>query len=142
METWGLRASMGEAFNSEGLAEHILGTLPRGSSLLALRSSAATSLLRDRLASAFEVEERPVYDIERLPADPDLIDRGDAVFVVSASCAKSLAEVDASHLQGKVVVSIGPETSRHIPFTHVQAYTNTIDGMIEAYVDHLWTGYP
>ena len=141
-ETWGLRASMGEAFNSEGLAEHILGAMPRGSSMLALRSSAATSLLKDRLASAFDVEERPVYDIERLPADPDLIDQGDAVFVVSASCAKSLAEVDPSHLEGKVVVSIGPETSRHIPFTHVQAYRNTIDGMIEAYVDHLWTGYP
>ena len=141
-ETWGLRASMGETFNSDGLAVHILGSMPEGGRLLALRSSAATSLLRDRLASAFEVEERPVYDIERLPADPDLIDRGDAVFVVSASCAKSLAEVDASHLEGKVVVSIGPETSRYIPFTHVQAYRNTIDGMIEAYVDNLWTGYP
>ena len=141
-ETWGLRASMGETFNSEGLAEHILATMPRDSRLLALRSSAATSLLKDRLVSAFEVEERPVYDIERLPADPDLIDQGDAVFVVSASCAKSLAEVDASHLDGKTIVSIGPETSRHIPFTHVQAYRNTIDGMIEAYVDNLWTGYP
>jgi uroporphyrinogen III methyltransferase/synthase len=141
-ETWGLRPSMGEDFNSEGLAEHILAAMPRGSRLLALRSSAATSLLRDRLASNYEVEERPVYDIERLSADTDLIDQGDAVFVVSASCAKSLAEVDASHLEGKVVVSIGPETSRHIPFTHVQAFRNTIDGMIEAYVDHLWTGYP
>lgn len=139
-DTWGLRASMGEAFNSEGLAEHILGALSKGSSILALRSSAATPLLKERLSGRFDVEEVPVYDIERLPADPGIIDDGDAVFVVSASCAKSIAEVDPVHFEGKMVVSIGPETSRHIPFAHVEASKHTIDGMIEAYIDNLWTG--
>ncbi len=139
-DTWGLRASMGEAFNSEGLAEHILTALSSGSSILTLRSSAATPLLKERLSGRFDVEEVAVYDIERLPADPDIIDGGDAVFVVSASCAKSIAEVDPVHFEGKIVVSIGPETSRHIPFTHVEASKHTIDGMIEAYIDHLWIG--
>jgi uroporphyrinogen-III synthase len=131
---------MGEAFNSEGLAEHILGTLPEGGRILALRSSSATPLLRERLSTRFHVDEVPVYGIERLDADPEIIDKGDAIFIVSASCAKSLAEVDPSHLEGKAVVSIGPETSRHIPFHHVQAARHTIDGMIQAYIDNLWTG--
>jgi uroporphyrinogen III methyltransferase/synthase len=140
METWDLGASMGDSFNSVGLADHIIASLPEGSRLLTLRSSAATPLLRERLSSKFEVEEVPVYDIGRLPADPKLVEGTDAVFVVSASCAKSLAELDPTVLEGKTIVSIGPETSKHIPFPHIEAAKHTIDGMLETYIDNLWTG--
>lgn len=151
-----LKASMGKTYNSEGLAEHILSRLGKGnklegnklksSKILALRSSAATGLLRDKLSKKFEVTEIPVYDIKRLPADPEMIEKGDAVFVVSASCAKSISKLDRKHLENKVLVSIGPETSRHLPYhlpyPHITASAHTIQGMIDVYLNYLWTGFP
>ena len=129
---------MGEKYNSEGLGEHICKTLSQGSKVLALRSSAATELLKNRLSKTFDYIEKHVYDIEQLPADPDMVSNGDVIFVVSATCAKSLTELDPVILKGKVVVSIGPETSRHLPFPHITASTHTIQGMIDAYLDYLW----
>jgi uroporphyrinogen III methyltransferase/synthase len=139
-DIFGLNASMGEEYNSGGLAAHILDNLTEGSSILTLRSSAATAELKDKLSGKFEVNEIYVYDVKQLPADPEKIVGSDAVFIVSASCAKSISALDDKVLAGKTVVSIGPETSRHLRFEHITASQHTIDGMIEAYIDYLWTG--
>ncbi len=136
-----LSATMGERFNSEDLAEHITKNLGTGSKILALRSSAATGVLRESLSKRFEVTEIPVYDIEPIPADVESIGNCDAVFVTSASSAKSLEKLDPETFEGKVLVSIGPETSRHLPLAHITAATSTIQGMIDAYLDFLWTGF-
>ncbi len=136
-----IRASMGERYNSEGLAEWITRNLSVGSRILALRSSAATDVLSDMLSKMFDVNEVPVYDIKRLEADPERIVDADAVFATSASCAKSLAELDPSIYKERTLVSIGPETSKHLPVPHVTATTHNVQGMIDAYLDHLWRGF-
>ena len=68
-----------------------------------------------------------------------ILQAGDVVFVVSASCAKSLAELGPETVKETTVVSIGSETSRNLPFPHITASVNTIQGMINAYIDHLWS---
>jgi len=133
-----LNVSMGEKYNSEGLAEHIINNLAKGSKILALRSSVASNTLKNRLSDRFKVTEKHVYDIRRLPADAEKIKEGDVVFVVSASCAKSLAELEPIVFKGKTLISIGPETSQHLPFPHITAANHTIQGMIDTYIDHLW----
>ncbi len=133
-----LNVSMGEKYNSESLAEHIITNLAKGSKILALRSSAATKILKDKLSDRFKVMEKYVYDIKRLPADAEKIKEGDVVFVVSASCAKSLAELEPQVFKGKTLVSIGLETSRYLPFPHITASNHTIQGMIDVYLDNLW----
>ena len=82
--------------------------------------------------------EKYVYNIKRFPADAEKIKEGDVVFVASASCAKSLAELKSLVFKGKTLVSIGPETSRHLPFPHITAANHTIQGMINVYLDYLW----
>jgi uroporphyrinogen III methyltransferase/synthase len=138
----GLNVSMGKSFNSTGLAEHILETTKDGSKILGLRSSAASSTLADMFKGKFDYTEIPIYDIKQLSADPGLVKDADAVFVVSASCAKSVAELEPWVLEGKIIVSIGPETSKNLPMPHITARTHTIPGMIDAYLNFLWTGYP
>ncbi len=135
-----IEASTGERYNSEGLAEWIAKNLSTGSKILALRSSAATNVLSDNLSKMFEVNEVPVYDIKRLEANPERIAGADAVFATSASCAKSLAELDPSIFKERTLVSIGPETSKHLTVPHVSATTHNVQGMIDAYLDHLWGG--
>jgi uroporphyrinogen III methyltransferase/synthase len=135
-----VRASTGERYNSEGLAEWITKNLSEGSRILALRSSAATDVLSNNLSKVFEVNEVPVYDIKRLDANPESIAGADAVFATSASCAKSLAQLDPSIYEERTTVSIGPETSKHLTVPHVTAATHNVQGMIDAYLDHLWGG--
>ncbi len=57
---------------------------------------------------------------------------------MSASCAKSISELPQEVLKEKTIISIGPETSRHITVPHVKARVNTAQGMIDSYMDHLW----
>ncbi len=135
----GLRASTGKTFNSEGLAEHIKDNMAEGCKILGLRSSAATDLLRESLTEKYIYTEVQLYNIQLLPADLDIVSQGDVVFVVSASCAKSLAELGPETFKDITLVSIGPETSRNLPFPHITASVNTIQGMIDAYIDHLWS---
>jgi uroporphyrinogen III methyltransferase/synthase len=138
LEDSSMKASTGERYNSEGLAEWITRNQSEGSRILALRSSAATDVLRDILSRKFEVKEVHVYDIKRLEANPEMIAGADAVFATSASCAKSLAELDPSIYKERTLVSIGPETSKHLTVPHVTATTHNVQGMIDAYLDHLW----
>jgi uroporphyrinogen III methyltransferase/synthase len=140
LEEISIRSSTGERYNSEGLAEWITKNMSEGSRILALRSSAATDVLSNMLSNMFEVNEVPVYDIKRLDADPEMIAGADAVFATSASCAKSLAELDSLAFNEKILVSIGPETSKHLTVPHVSAKTHNVQGMIDAYLDHLWGG--
>jgi uroporphyrinogen-III synthase len=140
LKRYNLDVSVGERYNSEGLAEHIIDNLDEGSKILIFRSSAATDVLRNKLSGRYKVIEKYVYDIKRLPADPKKVKKGDAVFVASASCAKSLAKLDPMVFEGKTIVSIGPETSRHLPFPHIIASTHTLQGMIDTYLDYLWRG--
>jgi len=139
---WGVRATSGESFNSEGLAEHIMAEMPESSRILALRSSAATEVLPNILSRSHDYNEIPIYDIERLPADPDAIRSSDAVFIVSASCAKSISEVDPKILDGKTIISIGPETSKHLTMPHITARQHTIQGMVDTYMNYIWSGFP
>ncbi len=139
---WGLRATSGEAYNSEGLGEHIMAEMPKGSKILALRSSAATDHLPSRLSKDHDYSEVPVYDIERLPADKSQILSSDAVFVVSASCAKSISEVSPKAYDGKTIISIGPETSKYLTMPHITAREHTIQGMVNTYMNYIWSGFP
>jgi uroporphyrinogen III methyltransferase/synthase len=135
-----INASMGERYNSHGLAEHMLVSLEPGSKILALRSSAATSVIREMLEAKFDYTEIAVYDIKSLEPVPEKLEGADAVFIVSASCGKAVSSMEVGELEGKVIVSIGPETSRHLPMPHVMAQEHTIQGMIDAYIDFIWTG--
>ncbi|MCK4757223.1 MAG: uroporphyrinogen-III C-methyltransferase [Thermoplasmata archaeon] len=136
----GIEASIGEKFNSEGLADHITGNLEKGSKILALRSSAATPAMKEKLSGLFDYHEIPIYGIKTLQADASLMDRSDVIFVMSSSCARSLGEIDKDALEGKVIVSIGPETSKNISQSHITAQEHAFNGMINAYIDYLWTG--
>ncbi len=143
LDRWpGLNISMGETYNSKGLGEHIQKNLDPGSKILGLRSSAASDELSGMLTGRYDYTEIPIYDIRKLPADPAKLEGADAVFVVSASCAQSISELDPSALEGKTIISIGPMTSKNLDFEHITARTHTIDGMVEAYMNYLWTGYP
>ena len=143
LDRWpGLNVSMGETYNSGGLGEHILKTLSQGSKVLGLRSSAASEELETILDGKYEYTEIPIYDIKRLSADPKKLEGADAVFVVSASCAQSISKLDESDVEGMTIISIGPMTSKNLTFKHITARTHTINGMVEAYMNYLWTGYP
>jgi uroporphyrinogen III methyltransferase / synthase len=143
LDRWpGLKVSMGDTYNSRGLGEHILSRLPKGGRILGLRSSAASGELEALLEGSYSYSEIPIYDIQQVPADPKKLDGADAVFVVSASCALSISELDPSVFEGKTVVSIGPMTSNHLTIDHITARTHTINGMVDAYMNYLWTGYP
>ncbi len=136
----GARATIGEIYNSEGLADHIITNLEKGSKILALRSSAATPAMKERLTGQYDYLEIPVYGITSLQPDASLVSGSDAIFVMSSSCARSLSGLDDTDLEGKVIVSIGPETSKNISREHITAQEHTFNGMINAYMDHLWTG--
>jgi uroporphyrinogen III methyltransferase/synthase len=138
---WSLDVSMGEQFNSEGLGKHILKNLKVGSNILTLRSSAASDTLHNLLSNNYSLDEVQIYDINRLPADPDKVKATEAIFVVSASCAKSITELEPGLLEGKTIISIGPETSKHLEVNHITSNTHTIQGMIDTYLNYLWTGY-
>jgi uroporphyrinogen III methyltransferase/synthase len=138
LKTQDVRATTGDTYNSQGLADHICNTLSQGSRILALRSSAATDVLEETLGGHYEYTEISVYDIKRRPVNVNNLSEGDVIFVMSASCAKSLSEVPSEDLSGKYLVSIGPETSKYIPQTHIEAKVHTFQGMIDAYLDHLW----
>jgi len=143
LTTWdGLNVSMGDTYNSRGLGEHILKTLAPGSKVLGLRSSAASGELKEMLAGTYDYTEVPIYDIKKLPADPELLKGADAIFVVSASCAESVSELDPAVVERKTIISIGPMTSGNLRHGHITARTHTIQGMVDAYVNYLWTGYP
>ena len=136
----GIEASIGEKFNSEGLAHHISANLGHGSKILALRSSAATPAMKDKLSNLFDYHEIPIYGINILQADVGAVEKSDVIFVMSSSCAKSLASLDDNTFEGREIVSIGPETSKNIKQAHITAQEHTFNGMINAYIDYLWTG--
>lgn len=136
----GVDASIGEKFNSEGMADHIAANLEKGSKILALRSSAATPAMKEKLSGPFDYQEIPIYGIDTRQADTSLVEKADVLFVMSSSCARSLGEVDKNILGRKVIVSIGPETSKNISQPHITAQEHTFNGMINAYIDYLWTG--
>lgn len=142
LDRWpGLNVSMGDTYTSTGLGEHILKHLLPGSRVLGLRSSAASDELGTMLEGTYDYTEIPIYDIRQLPADPHKLEGADAIFVVSASCAQSISELDPSVFEGKTIVSIGPMTSRNLTIDHITARTHTIDGMVDAYINYIWTGY-
>jgi uroporphyrinogen III methyltransferase/synthase len=138
---WPVKVSIGDTYNSEGLGKHILKNLAASSKVLTLRSSAASGQLKEILSNNFNVDEIPIYDIANLPADPEKVKNSDAIFVVSASCAKSISDLAPEVLEGKVIVSIGPETSKNLICPHITASTHTIQGMIDTYLNYLWTGF-
>jgi uroporphyrinogen III methyltransferase/synthase len=138
-ENTGNQVSMGEKYNSQGLGEHICSTLERGRRILALRSSAATHALRDLLTPNYTYEELHVYDISPLPADAEKVRQNDVIFVVSATCAKSISELAAPDLAGKTIISIGPETSKNLDMPHLTAREHTIKGMLDTYIEYLWS---
>jgi uroporphyrinogen III methyltransferase/synthase len=138
LKKWNVNATMGESFNSLGLSQHILKSQKKGTKVLALRSSKATDVLKDNLKDVYDYKEIPIYDIQQHPSDPDKVKEGDVIFVMSASCAKSLSELPKEVLKDKIIISIGPETSKHISVPHVESRVHTIQGMIDSYLDHLW----
>jgi len=139
LEKYGQHAFIGKNYNSKGLGEYILENLKEGSKILLLRSSAATKTLFKMLSTKFEVAEQYIYDIKSLPVDPDLLKDANAIFVMSASCAKNLQQLDKELLKKPVIVSIGPETSRYLTVPHITATVHTIQGMINEYINYLWS---
>jgi uroporphyrinogen III methyltransferase/synthase len=138
LKKWNVNATMGASFNSQGLSEHILNTQKKESKILALRSSKATDVLRENLKKDYDYTEIPIYDIKRRAADFEKIKEGDVIFVMSASCAKSLSELPKDELKGRTYVSIGPETSKYLTVPHIESNVHTIRGMIDSYMDYLW----
>jgi uroporphyrinogen-III synthase len=138
LKKWNVNATMGASFNSQGLSEHILNTQKKESKILALRSSKATDVLRENLKEDYDYTEIPIYDIKRRAADFEKIKEGDVIFVMSASCAKSLSELPKDELRGRTYISIGPETSKYLTVPHIESNVHTIQGMIDSYMDYLW----
>jgi uroporphyrinogen III methyltransferase/synthase len=138
LKKWDVNATMGESYNSQGLSQHILSTQKKGSKILALRSSKATDVMKENLKDVYDYSEIPIYDIKQHPADSDKIKEGDAIFVMSASCAKSISDMAPEDFKNTIIISIGPETSRHITVPHIQSKVHTIQGMIDTYMDYLW----
>ena len=136
---YGVNSFIGDKYNSEGLANYVLKYYNEGKKLLLLRSSAATKTLLNMLSPRFDVSELYVYDIKQLPADPELIKGADAIFVVSASCSKSLVKLEKELLEKITIVSIGPETSRYLTIPHITASVHTIQGMVDEYLNYLWS---
>jgi uroporphyrinogen-III synthase len=94
--------------------------------------------MKENLKGVYEYTEIPIYDIKQNPADSEKIKEGDAIFVMSASCARSISEVAKEDLKEKIIISIGPETSRHITVPIIESKVHTIQGMIDTYMDYLW----
>jgi uroporphyrinogen III methyltransferase/synthase len=138
LKKWNVNATMGESFNSQGLSQHILNNQSKGSKILALRSSKATDVLKDNLKDVYDYSEIPIYNIIQNSADSEKIKEGDVIFVMSASCAKSISELPKEVLKEKTIISIGPETSRHISVPYVESKVHTTQGMIDTYMDYLW----
>ncbi|MFW9875317.1 MAG: uroporphyrinogen-III C-methyltransferase [Candidatus Thorarchaeota archaeon] len=131
-------AFIGKTFNSEGLGKYILENFEEGKKILLLRSSAANKTLSEMLISKFNVSELYLYDIKNLDPAPDLVEDSDAIFVLSASCAKNLMQLERNLLNIPVIVSIGPETSRYLTIPHITSSVHTIQGMINEYLNYLW----
>jgi uroporphyrinogen III methyltransferase/synthase len=138
LKKWNVNATMGSSFNSQGLSEHILNRQKKESRILALRSSKATDVLKENLENDYDYTEISIYDIKRRAADSQKIKEGDVIFVMSASCAKSLSELPEDDLSGRDIVSIGPETSKYLAIPHIESKVHTIQGMIDSYLDYLW----
>jgi len=137
-EKFKLNAYMGRKYNSKGLGNHILANLQKGNKVLLLRSSEATNELKNMLKSSFRVTSVYLYDIKPLPADPNLVKEADALFVMSASCAKVIEKLDKKVLEKPTVVSIGPETSKYLSIPHLTASEYTFQGMFNTYINYLW----
>jgi uroporphyrinogen III methyltransferase/synthase len=135
----GINSTIGDKYNSQGLARTILRNLKNGSRILSVRSSAASETLLELLSIKFDVTEIFVYDIIQLESDPEIIKGSDAVFVMSASCAKSLVKLDQNYFKNITVVAIGPETSRFLTIPHITATEYTLNGMINEYLSYLWS---
>lgn len=138
LKKWNVNATMGTSFNSQGLSEHIINTQKKESKVLALRSLKATDVLKENLKNDYDYTEISIYDIKRKAADTQKIKDGDVIFVMSASCAKSISELPQDDLSGRDIVSIGPETSKHLTAPHIESKIHTIQGMIDSYMDYLW----
>jgi len=138
-EKFQINAHMGKKYNSEGLGKQILTNLQKGDKVLLLRSSAATNVLKNMLKSIFIVSSVYLYDIKPLPADPNIVKDADAIFVMSASCAKSIELLDKKILKKPIIVSIGPETSKHLSIPHLTASEYTFQGMFNTYLNYLWS---
>ncbi|MHA2006244.1 MAG: uroporphyrinogen-III C-methyltransferase [Promethearchaeota archaeon] len=138
-EKFKIKAYMGKKYNSEGLGKHIITNLQEGSKILLLRSSAATNELKNILKSTFIVSSVYLYDIKTLPADPNLVKDADVIFVMSASCAKSLERLNKEILERPIIVSIGPETSKHLTIPHLTSREYTFQGMLNTYLNYLWS---
>lgn len=137
-EKYNVNISIGEKYNSQGLAEHIIKNMKKNSSILAFRSSAASKVLYNLLSVHFKYKEIQVYDIKHIPYNINQIKKSEVIFVTSASSAKSLMDFNDSRLDEKLIVSIGPETSRQIPIPHITSTVHTVGGMAEAYLKYLW----
>lgn len=135
----GINSTIGDEYNSQGLAKIILRKLKKGNKILSLRSSAASGTLLELLSTKFDVTEIFLYDIIQLESDPELIKGTDAIFVMSASCAKSLVKLDQNNFKNITVVAIGPETSRFLTIPHITATEYTLNGMINEYLSYLWS---
>ncbi|MFX1479607.1 MAG: uroporphyrinogen-III C-methyltransferase [Promethearchaeota archaeon] len=135
----GINSTIGNKYNSQGLAKVILDNLKKGSRILSIRSSAASKILMELLSTKFDVTEIYVYDIIQLEFDPELIKGTDAIFVMSASCAKILEKLDHNYFKNLTVVAIGPETSRFLTIPHITATEYTLNGMINEYLNYLWS---
>jgi uroporphyrinogen III methyltransferase/synthase len=138
LKKWKINVTTGEIYNSQGLSELILNNQKKGSKILGLRSSKATDIIKENLKHFYEYTEIPIYDIKRKPADFGKIRKGDVIFVMSASCAKSIAELPNEKLERKIFISIGPETSKYLTVPHIESKVHTIQGMIDSYMDYLW----
>lgn len=138
LKKWNVNATMGASFDSQGLSEHIVSNQKKESKILALRSSKATDVLKKNLKDDYDYTEIPVYDITRRSADSEKIKEADVIFIMSASCAKSLSELPQDDLSGRTLVSIGPETSKYLNVPHIESKVHTIQGMIDSYMDYLW----
>ncbi len=139
LQNFGLKANIGKKYNSKGLGKHIVQNLDQMSKVLLLRSSAATKTLKNMLSTKFYVSVINVYDVRSLPANPDIIKEADAIFVMSASCAKSLSTLDKKILEKPVIVSIGPETSKYLSIPHLTAKEFTFQGIFNTYLNHIWS---
>lgn len=125
------RCVVPKEYSSYGVAK-LLEALEPGR-IVVLRSSAGNDVLRSLLPDVVEVA---VYDVEvdrgKLAQYAPAIAQADAVVLTSAMVVREVAKV--VDLSGKVVVAIGPVTSKalkELGIPHVVAEESTIEKAVE-----------
>ncbi len=129
-----------EKYNSKELGNFMASELKERKKILTLRSENAPSYLEDRLKDSHDVTRIDTYRV-KMREDPPEKKNYDIAFITSSSNASAFKKMG---LAAKVIVSIGPETTKSLVKNGIdptiEADNHTIFGMLEELLDYMMGG--